>query len=106
MTTPFLVPTNPYNQSFVVSLNGTTYSFTIRWNNDPSAQNWVIDVYDINNNPVVTGIAMVTGANLLEQFDYLDFGGALIAQTSNEANVVPTYADLGSTGNLYFVTEP
>jgi hypothetical protein len=46
---------------------------------------------------------LVTGADLLEQFGYLDLGGAFIVQTDHDIDAVPTFANLGTAGRLYFV---
>jgi hypothetical protein len=100
-STPYLIPLLPTPQTLSITLAGVQYNLSVWWNN--VSQNWMIDIFDINNNPIVTGIPMVTGVDLLEQFGYLGFGGQLIAQTTNDPDVVPTFADLGSTGNLYFV---
>lgn len=74
---------------------------TIKWN--PPAACWVADLADVNGTLIVGGIPLVTGANLLEQFNYLGFKGQFIAQTDHDPDAVPTYADLGSTGHFYFV---
>jgi hypothetical protein len=100
--TPFEIPLKPTPQTLAITLAGVQYRLTVRWNwvND----SWVIDISDTNSNPLVTGIPMVTGADLLEQFAYLGFGGQLIAQTDNDPSAVPTFTNLGTTGHLYFVT--
>jgi hypothetical protein len=82
-------------------MGGVQYQLTVRWNNVNQA--WTLDIADVNGNPILDGIPIVTGVDLLEQFGYLNFGGQLIAQTDNDANAVPTLANLGTGGNLYFV---
>lgn len=74
----------------------------VKWN--PPAGCWVADISDINNTPVLVGVPLVTGANLLEQFLHLGFSGKLIAQTDNAPDVVPTFTNLGTTGHLYYLT--
>jgi len=64
---------------------------------------WIINIADPSGNPILSGIPMVTGVDLLEQFGYLNFGFQLIAQTDNAPDVVPTFADLGTTGHLYAI---
>lgn len=100
--TPFVLPLIPSPQTLTIPLNGVLYQLTLHWC-DP-AQCWILDIADNSGNPLVQGIAVVTGADLLEQFGYLNFGGQLIAQTDNNADEVPTFNNLGSTGNLFFVT--
>jgi len=102
MSTPYLIPLQPTPQTLTISLAGIQYQLTAKWNN--ISQNWNVDIADNNGNPILTGIAMVTGADLLEQFKYLEIGGMLLAQTSSNVVAPPTFTNLGSDGNLYFVT--
>lgn len=99
--TAFEIPLQPGPQILSISLANVTYQLTVWWNNQCGS--WMIDIDDINGNPVLTGIPMVAGADLLEQFGYLNFGGQLIAQTENAPDAVPNFANLGQTGNLYFL---
>jgi hypothetical protein len=104
MATPFLIPLQPTNQTFQITLAGVVYTLTVRWNDMNGA--WTLDIADQNQNPIVSGIPLVTGVDLLAPYGYLNFGGQLIAQTTNETDAVPTLANLGSSGNLYFVVLP
>lgn len=99
--TPFIIPLTNTNQLVTVTLAGVSYQIRVIWNDINQA--WTVDISDNQGNAILTGLAMVTGRDLLEPFGYLDFGGQLIAQTSNDTEAVPTLADLGSTGQLYFV---
>lgn len=101
MSTPYEIPLSPQPQRFGIAIAGTTYTLTVRWNVINAS--WIIDIADANGNSILSGIPMVTGADLLEQFGYLNFGFQLVAQTDNAPDVVPTFADLGSTGHLYAI---
>lgn len=102
MSQPFLIPLQQGTpQQFGITLNGVQYQLTIRWCSP--GQVWIMDIADTNDNPVLQGVPLVTGSDLLEQFEYLGIGGVLLAQTTNNALAVPTFANLGDTGNLYFV---
>jgi uncharacterized membrane protein len=101
MATVFLVPLQPNNQIVQASLAGTLYQLTVRWNDMNQA--WMLDLADAIGNPIISGIPMVTGQDLLAPFKYLRIGGQLIVQTTNDTDAVPTLANLGSTGNLYFI---
>jgi hypothetical protein len=101
MATPFLIPLQSSNQVIQVTLAGVLYQFTIRWND--ANQAWTLDIADSNGNAIISGIPLVTGGDLLAPYGYLNFGGQLIVQTANDTNAVPTLANLGSAGNLYFV---
>lgn len=100
-TTPYLIPLQPTNQRVQLTGAGVVYTLTLRWNE--MAEAWVLDIGDANNNPLVSGIAVVTGVDLIAPYDYLDFGFQLIAQTTNDATAVPTMTNLGTVGNLYLV---
>lgn len=104
MTTAVEIPLQATPQTLQVSLSGTTYTLTVRWC-DP-AQAWFVDVADALGNDLADGLMMVTGADLLEQLGYLGFQGQFIVQTDHNADAVPTFANLGGTGHLYYVTEP
>lgn len=100
--TAFKVPLVNKAQKVTTTLVGTPYVLVVRWC-DPSSC-WVMDINDQNGDPVLQGVPLVTGSNLLEQFGYLEFGGAMYVQTDNDTFAVPTYDNLGSLGHLYFVT--
>lgn len=101
--TPYEIPLSPEPQTLTVALAGVTYQLLIVWNK--IGQCWVLDIADAGGNPLVQGIQVVTGLNLLMQYEHLGFvGGMLVAQTDFNPNAVPTYANLGITGRLWFVT--
>jgi hypothetical protein len=101
MTTAYEIPLSAEPQTFNIPIGGTTYGFNVQWN-APNAS-WMIDITDASGNPIVSGIPMVTGVDLLEQFGYLSFGFSLVAQTDNAPDVVPTFATLGQTSHLYAI---
>jgi len=98
----FLLPLTPsQNQEFDVSLNGVTYHLIFKWNKLSAA--WDLDIQDVQRNKILSGIPLVTGCDLLEQYSYLKINGALVVQNSDGSFNVPTFANLGSIGNLYFL---
>jgi hypothetical protein len=101
MPTAYLIPLQPTNQTLQVTLGGKQYTLTMRWNE--MAEAWTLDIADAEGSPIVTGISVITGVDLLAPFAYLNFGGQLVAQTANDTTAVPTMQNLGSSGNLYFV---
>lgn len=104
MTTYYEIPLSADPQTFNIALAGTTYGFNVQWNVQNAS--WIIDIADASGNPIVSGIPMVTGADLLEQYAYLGFQFALVAQTDNAPDVVPTFETLGQTSHLYAITNP
>ncbi len=102
MTTLYEIPLINLAQTLSITLADVSYVLTVKWNDASSC--WVMDMGDANGNPILQGIPLVTGSDLLEQFAYLNFGGALIAQTDHDIYAPPTYDNLGTTGHLYFET--
>lgn len=102
MSTPYEIPLSPQPQTFGIAIAGVTYKLTVMWNFVNAS--WIIDIADSSGNPILSGVPMVTGADLLEQFGYLNFGFQLIAQTDNSPDTVPAFETLGSTGHLYAIT--
>lgn len=102
MTTAVEIPLLATPQTFAIALGGVTYQLTVRWND--IAGYWVLDIADSLGNRVLSGVPLVTGADLLAQYDYLNFPGQLIVQTDNDTDALPTFTDLGTTAHLYFVT--
>jgi probable HAF family extracellular repeat protein len=90
----------------VVQLSGNRLQIAAHWC-DPLTS-WVLDIADIDGNPIVSGIPMITGADLLAQYVYMNFGGMLLAQSDFDWTVPPTFDDLGRVGHLYWIpyTQP
>jgi hypothetical protein len=101
MSTAHEIPLVPQPQRFIIALGNVQYRMFIHWC-DPAAA-WVLDIFDIGNTPIVLGIPLVTGANLLQQFAYLGIKGSLVVQTDHDTFAVATFTNLGKEGHLYFV---
>ena len=97
----FQVPFTGIPETFTVSLAGTTYTLTVHWNIPGDC--WILDIGDTTGTLIDGGIPLVTGADLLEQYGYLGIDGKLIVQTANDPTAVPTFTNLGTLGNLYFL---
>ena len=102
MTTTFDIPLTSSPQTASITLAGVSYKINLKWNNISSC--WVVDLLDSLNNLILGGIPLVTGCDLLGQFEYLSIGGDLFAEMDNSATAVPQFQDLGNNGHLYFVT--
>lgn len=59
------IPTEARNR-FNVSLEGITYRFTLDWND--VEETWYLGIFDINLNPIRTGIAVRHSAPLLRRW--------------------------------------
>lgn len=103
MITPYVIPLVAANQQVTVALGLGTYTLTVRFN-DQQNPCWVMNIDDDSGNRIISGIPLVTGCDLLEQFEYLDLPGQLTVQTDHDPSAVPTYTDLGVSSFLYYVT--
>ena len=95
MSNAYEIPLKPGNQTLNINLNGTIYNLTILWRNG-----YFLDIYDINNNPLITGISLVTGCNLLGQHQYLGIVPELVIITDTTPDNVPTKLTLGVSSHL------
>lgn len=98
----FKIPLVNRAQTFPIVLSNVEYRFRIVWR-DP--QGWVLDILDSLSSPILCGMPLIPGVNLLRQFDYLGIGGALVVLTDGAALIYPTYTGLGQESLMYYVTE-
>ena len=101
MSTIVEIPLVSLPQKLKISLNGVVYQLTVLWRG--AALGWVLDIADAGGNPILSGLPMVTGVDLLEQYAHLGIGGPLWVQTDD--GETPGINDLGSTAHLYFSAE-
>lgn len=100
----FLIPFANVPQEFNINLGGRELTIINRWNDMPEG-GWSIDIIDFNSGEyIIAGIPLVTGADLLEQYEYLELGGAMIVFTDGDAEATPTLDNLGGESNVYYVT--
>lgn len=101
----FEIPLTPQPQTFAITLANVGYRMTVQWR-ETDMGGWVLDIADANSGPIVSGIPLVTGADLLAQYEYLGIGGALFVQTDHDITAPPTFDNLGLAGHLYFTVTP
>ena len=90
---------------FSMTLAGVAYTARIYWN--VFMQCWSLELADVDGYPLIMGIPLVTGTDLLGQFGYVDIGGQLLVTTTpGPPDTVPGWADMGVTGHIYFVVLP
>lgn len=104
----FEIPLSGSPQKFAISLNGTTWRLTFIYRDTAAAGGggWIVDVNDAADNPVLCGVPLVTGADLLAQFAYLDFRGTLFVYSDGKPEAVPTFDNLGSGSHVMWVSQP
>ena len=99
----YVIPLSPTPQRFTINLGGIEYGLTVRYRNAMMG-GWVVDIADRSGLPMVNGIPLVTGCDLLAQYSHLGFAGELMVQTDDAPDAVPTFENLGDLSHLYWVT--
>lgn len=97
------VPMTPQPQRIGITLAGKPWNLGVYWND--ICGKWILDIADQDQQPVLSGIPIVAGTDLLGQFQHLGFNGSLVVQTDANVNRDPGYEDLGVGSRLIFVTE-
>lgn len=95
------IPLTPEPQQFGITLNGAQYTITLTYRDNPEG-GWFIDLSDAGNNPILNGVPLVTGLDLLAQYTYLGIGGSLYVFTDGDLLAEPTANNLGVSSRLYF----
>lgn len=96
----FSIPALPTPQSFGISLGGLDLNMNLAFK---GAAGWVMDVANNVGDTLLSGVPLVTGGNLLEQFEHLGIPGGLWVQTKNAPDAVPTFDNLGVESFLFYV---
>ena len=99
----FRIPLKGEPQTFKITLSGTDYWLTVSYANTTEG-GWILNIADANQSPMITGIPLVTGVDLLAQYESFGFGGRLWVQTLSDPDAVPTFNNLGTDAQLYWVT--
>lgn len=98
----FSIPALPTPQSFGISLGGIDLNMNLAFK---GAAGWVMDVANDIGDTLLSGVPLVTGGNLLEQFEHLGIPGGLWVQTKNAPDAVPTFDNLGVESFLFYVAD-
>jgi hypothetical protein len=78
-----------------VTINGLVQSFNCTVTFNEVAQYWVLNIYQTNNVPIILGLPMVTGLNLLRQYQYLGIGSIYVLNVTGVPIDSPNATDLG-----------
>lgn len=95
------IPLTANNQSFSVTINSVDYRMSIIWRD----AFWGLDIYDTNDEPLALALPLITGADLLAQYAYLNLEFSLIVLCDKVGQENPTQDDLGTYSHLYVFTE-
>lgn len=96
------IPLTPRAQKFAIQLAGVQYQMTLIWRN---AAGWVLDIANNDRTPLIQGIPLVAGADLLAQYRYLGIGGQLFVMSDPAVLAPPTQTNLGIETHLYFFSQ-
>ena len=101
----YKIPLSTKPQTFNINLADKEYRLTIRWNASLGSESWILDIATANNGtPILSGIPIVTGVDLLGPYEYLEFGGHLVCY-SGSSDAIPTFENLGVENELLFVVD-
>lgn len=95
------IPLTANNQSFSVTINNVDYQMSVIWRETF----WALDINDANAQPLALSLPLITGADLLAQYAYLNLGFSLIVLCDKAGQEDPTKDDLGTYSHLYVFTE-
>lgn len=104
------IPLSGAPQRFAIELPGApvNYVMTFQWRDAPDGMagggGWVLDIADADGTAMVCGIPLVTGADLLAQYAYLNFGGQLAVHSAGIPDATPTFNNLGTGSRVYWIT--
>lgn len=99
----FKIPLQPLPQRFDIELAGRALKMVCRWN--PEMPAWTLCLLDgVTEQPLVTCLPLVTGADLLAQYRYLGIPGSLFVYVDGgaETEEIPNLDTLGHEANLYY----
>ena len=89
-------PNQIFTSTIPVDSGSIRFNFFLRYNTESGC--WVLDILDSSNNGLVSGINLVTGVNLLEQYSYLKLGSLrLIKVDTSLTDDLPTEYNLGTS---------
>lgn len=101
MSTVLEIPLSAQSQTFQITLSGKAYRLAVTWR-DPYG--WFLDITRVDGAALVSGVPLVTGADLLAQYAYLGIPGKLVVVSDGDPYAVPTFGNLGTGSHLYYVT--
>lgn len=99
--TIYEIPLSGDPQSLFIVLAGIEYKLTFIFR-DVDQGGWIMDIATTTGAPIVAGIPLVTGADLLAQYAYLGLNVEMRVTTDSNMDAVPTFDNLGSASHLYF----
>jgi hypothetical protein len=89
--------TNEPDQNFIctVPVNGQNITLRFRLRYNTQGGYWWLTLADKNGNVLVDGVPLLTGQNILEQYQYLNIGSAYVVKTGSSPLDSPDEQSLG-----------
>lgn len=100
--TAYEIPLVASPQAFTITLSGISYRLRLFYVNSENS-GWHIDIFNRDEEPLVCGIPLVPGGDLLAPYAYLGMNGMLIAINDNNPNMPGDYISLGDTFHLVWI---
>jgi hypothetical protein len=94
------VPVTARPQTFTLTISSTVYTIKQYWLKP--AQCWVLDFGDQSGAPLLCGIPLVPGINLLRQYQYIIPGMLFVVTDDAIPDTIPDFTHLGITGKVYY----
>lgn len=101
MSTAYEIPLSAEPQTFVITLAGAARRLTVRWSDLTGL--WLLDLASPEGDPILSGLPLLPGVDLLGQHKHLGFGGELWVQSLSDPNKTPDLESLGTDGLVFFV---
>lgn len=95
-------PLRPEAQQMTIELASVLYTVRFGWCDTPDG-GWFMDLGTYEGAPLIQGLPLTAGEDVLQQFAYLGIGGEIRVETDGNSLVEPTYGDLGSNGKVLFI---
>lgn len=106
MVSEILLNNNP-NQtcSLIVPGNRRNIAFVLTQSWNAEAGYWAIGIYDQTSRPIVLGIPLLCGHDLLEQYQYLNIGSLYVVNIGDPTIETPDDKNIGQNFKLLWVLE-
>lgn len=103
MASIYEIPLRKGPQKFSVQLGANEYQASLAYAAAPDG-GWNMTIADADGKTLAAGVMITSGEDILQQFAYLGISGEIYAATDGDADVVPTFDNLGVGGQLFYVS--
>lgn len=104
MPKTYKIPLSDKPQRFSITLGGVDLRMTLAYRNVEQG-GWTLDIADAQGSPLISGIPLVCGADLLAQHASVGIPGRLYWQGAPDPDQPPSFEGIASEGALFWVTD-